>query len=100
MGVALEPDFILDFPEVPKDLEATPAKRKLIPPVTQTHLKREQIARNLHRKSSPSTDISTSSSIKEKPQSLTFEDIICKFMVPFFNRLQQVERFFCKLVLG
>lgn len=89
-GVALEPDFILDFPETPRDYEAAPIKRRLIEPVTAANeaMKRKprrDTAQKLARL--PSDDIPVT----------TTDDLPIH---PIILWLMKLERIFCKLVLG
>lgn len=81
MGLALEPDFTIDFPEVLKDPEAHIAKPLLIPPV----------AAAVHEKRKQGQQLSNYSKKQDSSTTLPVH--------PFVQWLMSLERMFCDLML-
>ena len=94
-SLALEPDFVLEAPDIQRDYETHTAKRKLIEPVVAAGeaMKRKPRAntseklRRLHSDDIPVT-------IKEKPKSLTGDDWLCKIISPFFQQFAKFDKIF------
>jgi len=91
MGVALEPDFALESPDIQKESEAYTPKRKLIEPVKPViQEKRRSEARKLSQKHSP---------MKENPGNLTGDLGVCR-PHPIGLAMMSLDRAAVKIIYG
>jgi len=100
MEIALERDWCIEPPDIPRDLEQCTAKLNLIPPMDAAgeavkRKPRRDTAQKLARKQSDAVPVH----IKENPQSFTYDPTKCKIH-PFVQWLMDIERNFARLVLG
>lgn len=83
-SLALEPDFVLEAPDIQRDYETHTAKRKLIPPVSEVIYDKRKRAKQFATPPKP-VEIDRVKphefvDVKRNPNSLKYAETICKIL--------------------
>ena len=94
-GIALEPEWILEPPDIPRDYEAVPAKLKLIPPAVPVVHDRRKQGQHLSNHPKKSDNLIYT---KNNPPFLEPNSPFFKLMAALLNNGQAFEKKFYRTV--